>query len=92
MIVGAVYHGTEPVQRIYHGGKIIFQIKPTEFHIIQDGKLIIAGAMSALPYPQGLYLDCVPDATWEYPQQNGNVLMLAQVFNAVPNENVLEVE
>lgn len=63
---------------------------PVEFHLLEDGNLIIVGAYSANSLPDGLYLDCAPD--WIYPEQNGNVLTIEQVYSAVQNGNVLEVE
>ena len=92
MNVSAVYHGESQVTRIYHGGNILFQIDPVEFHVIEDGKLIILGALSATPFLDGLYLDCSPDTQWEYPVQKGNVLSIKKVYNATPRGNVLEVE
>lgn len=91
MIVDAIYHGGEQIERIYHAGEIIFQgVQPFDFHIIEDGKLIIVGALSAKSYPDGLYIDCYP--AWTYPVQNGNVLTVEQVYSATQNGNVLEVE
>lgn len=92
MIVKAIYHGTKPVQRIYHNGKIIFQGVTVEFHVIEDGKLIIVGAINANSLPEGLYLDCGNGDEWIYPVQSGNVLTIEQVYGAVQNGNVLEVE
>lgn len=62
-----------------------------EFHVIEDGKLIIQGAYSMTDLPQGLYLDCTPDVEWESPVQVGNVLYISQVYAATQNGNVLEV-
>ena len=90
MIVNAIYRGSQQVSRIYHGGKIIFECNPVEFHVIEDGKLIILGALSAKSYADGLYLDCQPD--WIYPKQNGNVLTIEQVYSTTQNGNVLGVE
>lgn len=90
MIVNAIYHGTQQVYRIYRNGAIIFERSPIEFHVIEDDKLIIVGALLANDLPDGLYLDCAPD--WIYPVQNGNVLTIEQVYSATQNGNVLEVE
>lgn len=90
MIVKAIYRGSQPVCRVYHGGVIIFEGSPVVFHMIRDGKLIILGALSANSYADGLYLDCGPD--WICPEQNGNVLTIEQVYAATQNGNVLEVE
>ncbi len=92
MITKAIYYGTRPVTRVYHNGVIIFSGEPVEFHVIEDGKLIILGALNANSYPGGLYLDCAPDVEWIYPVQNGNVLTLEQVYAATQNGNILEVE
>ena len=90
-MVDAVYCGKTQIDRIYFGGEIIFQgVQPFDFHIIEDGKLIIVGALSAKSYPEGLYIDCYP--AWTYPVQNGNVLTVEQVYSATQNGNVLEVE
>lgn len=90
MIVNAIYHGSQQVHRIYHGGAIIFERSHVVFHVIDDGKLIIMGALEANSLPDGLYLDCSPE--WIYPVQSGNVLTIEQVYNAVQNGNVLTVE
>lgn len=91
MIVNAIYRGSTPVQRVYRNGQIIFQrIADFDFHVVEDGKLIVFGAYSANSLPGGLYLDCAP--AWIYPVQSGNVLTVEQVYKATPNGNVLEVE
>lgn len=90
MVVNAIYHGSQPVHRVYHGGKIIFERSPVAFHVIEDDKLIILGALSVKSYADGLYLDCEPD--WIYPEQKGNMLTIEQVYSATQNGNVLEVE
>ena len=74
MIVNAIFYGTKEVLRIYHAGEIVFDGNPVDFHVIEDGKLIIQGAYSMADLPNGLYLDCAPEATWEAPVQTGNVL------------------
>lgn len=91
MIVNAIYHGLAELHRVYHNGKILFEITPVEFHVIEDDKLIIVGAFSVVETADGLYLDCAPDGEWENPVQNGNVLHLTQVYSATKNGNVLEV-
>lgn len=91
MIVNAIFYGTKEVQRIYHAGEIVFQGCPVELYVIEDGKLIIQGAYSMADLPQGLYLDCAPETTWEAPVQTGNVLYVSQVYAATQNGNVLEV-
>jgi hypothetical protein len=91
MIVNAIYRGAKPVQRIYHCGEIIFRGEPVEFHVMEDGKLIILGALRANDLPDGLYLDCAPNVEWIYPVQSGNVLTIEQVYGAVQNGNILEV-
>lgn len=90
MIVNAIYHGLQQVGRVYHNGQIIFQNSPIEFHLLEDGKLIIVGAMMANQLPDGVYIDCAPD--WIYPVLDGNVLTIEQVYSATLNGNVLEVE
>ena len=92
MIVNAIYHGLNQIVRVYRNGKIVFEDNPIEFHIIEDGKLIIAGAFEANSSPDGLYLDCAPDVEWENPVQTENVLHITQVYNATQNGSVLEVE
>lgn len=91
MIVKAIYQGTTPVHRVYHNGQIIFQ-NPVEFHVVEDGKLIILGALSANSLTDGLYLDCAPEVEWIYPVQSGNVLTIEQVYLATQSGNILEVE
>lgn len=90
-MVGAVYIGKTPIERIYFGGEIIFQgTEPVVFHAIEDDKLIILGAHTINDQPNGLYLDCAPE--WIYPVQDGNVLTIEQVYSATQNGNVLEVK
>ena len=90
MIVKAIYHGLQAIQRVYHNGKIIFQNKPVVFHLLEDGKLVILGAMNANLQADGLYLDCAP--SWDYPVKSGNTLTIERVYSATKNGNVLEVE
>lgn len=92
MIVQAIYKGTTPINRVYLNGRIVFDRSPVEFHVLEDGKLIILGAMEMNSHPNGLYLDCAPHVEWIYPVQSGNVLTLEQVYNAAQNGNVLTVE
>jgi hypothetical protein len=91
MVVNAIYRGLTRLQKVYRGSHMIFQgVEPFDFHIIEDGKLVIVGAMSAVSLPDGLYLDCSPD--WEYPELNGDVLTITQAYSATLNGDVLEVE
>lgn len=91
MVVNAIYRGSTRIQAVYRGSQLIFQgVEPFEFHLLEDGKLIIVGAMSALPLQDGLYLDCAPD--WIYPELDGDVLTIRQVYSATPNGDTLEVE
>jgi hypothetical protein len=93
MITKAIYYGTRPLTRVYRNGVVIFQSipsEPIEFHVVEDGKLIILGAVNANSLPDGLYLDCAPE--WIFPVQNGKVLILEQVYSATQNGKVLEVE
>ena len=90
MIVKAIYLGLQAIQRVYRNGKIIFQNEPIVFHRMEDGKLIILGALSANLQPEGLYLDCAPE--WDYPVKSGNVLTIERVYSATKNGNILEVE
>lgn len=95
MNVQKIYHGTRMLNRIYHSGKIVFLCDPIEFHVIEDGRLIILGALTANSTLDGLYLDCEPDVSeldWTYPVLEGKVLKLYQVYDAVLNGNVLGVE
>ena len=90
MVVNAIYRGTNRVHAVYRGSQLIFQgVEPFEFHIRKDGKLIIVGAMSALALEDGLYIDCAPN--WIFPEQNGDVLTIRQVYSATLNGSTLEV-
>lgn len=83
------------IHRLYYNNKIEFRANPIQFHMVEDGKLIILGAYSANSQPDGLYLDCEPNTTeteWIYPVQTGNVLSIEQVYSATQTGNVLEVE
>ena len=90
MIVNAIYRGSQQASRVYHGGAIIFERNPVEFHVVEDGKLIILGALSANSHTDGLYLDCEPD--WIYPEESGDTLLIRQVYGATENADTLEVE
>ena len=99
MIVQAIYHGLKPVGLVYQAGEVIFENIPVEFHLIEDGKLIILGALSAISTEAGLYLDCnppgVPDDVpeeWEDPVLDGTQLTVRQVYAANRNGDLLEVE
>ena len=93
MIVKKIYRGTRPLDRIFRNGKLIFsQNEDVVFHRVEDGKLIILGAKRANSSPDGLYLDCAPHVEWIDPVLTGNVLTIEQVYSAVQNGNVLEVE
>lgn len=92
MIVQAIYLGTTPIHRVYRNGRIVFDRSPVEFHVVEDGKLVIVGAMNVHSFGDGLYLDCVPDAEWIDPVQNGNVLSIEQVYAANQSGNVLTIE
>ena len=90
MVVNAIYRGSTRLQKVYRGSQLIFQgVEPFEFHLLEDGKLIIVGAMSAVSLPDGLYLDCSPD--WEYPVLDDDVLTIRQVYSATLNGSTLEV-
>lgn len=107
MLTKAIYHNSQRIAKIYHSGSVVFQesvANPVEFHVIEDGKLIILGAMEANSLSDGLYLDCgldtpdepdtpdTPAGEWENPVQDGYVLTLKQVYGATQNGYVLEVE
>lgn len=98
MIVNAIYHGLNQVFKIYRNGEAVFVSSPIEFHVIEDGKFVIVGAMSAISKEDGLYLDCEPDVpedipeNWENPVLDGNTLTITQVWSATQNDSVLEVE
>lgn len=92
MIVDAIYHGLNQIRRVYRGSQLIFQgNKPIQFHITEDGKLIVVGALSALPFEDGLYLDCYPDVEWDYPVLENGVLTITQAHTATHNGITLEV-
>lgn len=90
MIVNAIYLGSRPVHRIYHGGKIIFERSPIDFHVIdEEGRLIIVGAIEANSLPDGLYLDCAPD--WVSPVLDDGALSIYQAYETSRNGKALEV-
>lgn len=93
-MIGAVYCGKTPIDKIYFANEVIFQadmVEPFDFHVRdEEGRLIIVGALSTNSLPSGLYIDCVPD--WEFPVQDGNVLTITQVHKATKNGDILEVE
>ena len=89
MIVNAIYRGLNKVGRVYRNGAIIFENSPIEFHIIEDGKLIIVGALLANSLPDGLYLDCAPE--WEYPELSNGMLTIQRAYQASLNGTTLEV-
>lgn len=92
MILEALYYGKTPIVRVYRGGEIVFDRSPVEFHVVEDDKLVIVGALNANSFSDGLYLDCAPDAEWIDPVQNGNVLSVEQVYTATQSGNVLTIE
>jgi hypothetical protein len=65
--------------------------EPIEFHVFDGDKLIIRGALSTLSLDNGLYLDCSPNAEWNYPVLENGVLTITQAYSASPNGNTLEV-
>lgn len=77
------------VMQIYLSDSVSAPREPIEFHVFDGDKLIIRGAMSALPLQDGLYLDCSPD--WEYPVLDDDVLTIRQVYSATMNGSTLEV-
>lgn len=89
MVVKAIYHGLSQIHRIYHAGKLIFQRDPVVFHVIEDGKLIILGALSAVPLEDGLYLDCAPE--WVEPEEVDGILYLRQAYSITQQGIILEV-
>ena len=92
MVVNAIYHGSTRIQAVYRGSQLIFQgVEPFEFHLLEDGKLIIVGALSTLSLDNGLYMDCSPNAEWNYPVLENGVLTITQAYSASPNGNTLEV-
>ena len=92
MIVKAIYRGTTPIHRVYRNGRDLFDRIPVEFHVFEDGRLVVVGALNANSFSDGLYLDCAPDAEWIDPVQNGNVLSIEQVYAATQSGNVLTIE
>lgn len=92
MIVNAIYHEQNQVHRVYHGNQLIFQgMKPVQFHVIEDGKLIIRGAKSMRVIGDALYLDCSPNVEWNYPVVENGVLKIRQAHTATMNGSTLEV-
>lgn len=95
MIVNAIYHGLKQVGRVYRNGAIIFENSPIEFHVFEDGKFIIVGALTANSLPDGLYLDCSPDVNpteWIDPILDGTTLTIRQAYSATLNGTTLEVK
>ena len=89
MILKSIYKGTKSIQKIYHNGGEISFYKPIAFQVVEDGKLIIIGALTVNNLPDGLYLDCTSD--WVYPVLRGNTLTVEQVLSATLTGNTLEV-
>lgn len=79
MVVNAIYHGLNQIHRVYHGSKLIFQREPIAFHVVEDDKLIIVGALSAIPFGDGLYLDCQPEFARFHVMEDGKLLLLGAV-------------
>lgn len=90
-VLARAFPGLMMISRAYRYMAFLPRTANVDFHVIEDGKLIIQGAYSISDLPHGLYLDCTPDATWEAPVQTGNVLYISQVYAATQNGNVLEV-
>lgn len=53
---GFTYAVANTIERIV---ELSYEI-PVEFHVVEDGKFVIEGAMSATSTDDGLYLDCTP--------------------------------
>lgn len=90
MKIKRIYRDAKMIPRIYHRREIVYLRDPIIFHVIEEDKLIILGAITANDLPDGLYLDCTSD--WVYPVLTGNVLTVKQVYKAKLNGNVLGVE
>lgn len=100
-IANLIEKGLRAESSVFRNGALLFPNEPVEFHVIQDGRLIIVGAMSAVSKADGLYLDCEADNPednpedvpehWEDPILNGSELTITQVYGAVPNGSELEV-
>ena len=90
MVVNAIYHGLNQIHRVYRGSQLIFQREPIAFHVVEDDKLIVVGALAAVSLPDGLYLDCSP--AWTYPDLNNGVLTIRQAHTATMNGSTLEVK
>lgn len=60
MSAKSIHRGTIHTNIGCHNAVLIFQRDVVTFHSIEDGKLIILGAMSAKSLADGLYLDCAP--------------------------------
>lgn len=58
MRVIRIYSARKIIPRIYHRKEIVYQRDPIAFQVVEDGKLIILGAITASSLPDGLYLDC----------------------------------
>lgn len=80
------------VMQIYLSDSASAPREPIEFHVFDGDKLIIRGAMSALVFGDGLYLDCKPDVAWEDPVLENGVLTITQAYSATMNGTILEVE
>lgn len=90
MKIKRIYRDAKMIPRIYHCREIVYLRDPIVFHVIEEDKLIILGAITANVLPGGLYLDCISD--WVYPVQSGNVLSIERVNKATQTGNILEVE
>lgn len=90
-MLARAFPGLMMLSRAYRSMAFIPRTADVDFHVIEDGKLIIQGAYSMTDLPDGLYLDCAPNVTWEAPVQTGNVLHVSQVYDATQNGNVLGV-
>jgi hypothetical protein len=90
-VLARAFPGLLMLSRAYRSMAFIPRTADIDFHVIEDGKLIIQGAYSMADLPDGLYLDCAPDVEWEHPVPAGNVLYVTQVYAATQNGNVLGV-
>lgn len=90
-MLARAFPGLMMISRAYRYMAFLPRTADIDFHIIEDGKLIIQGAYSMTDLKDGLYLDCAPNVTWEDPVQTGNVLHVSQVYDATQNGNVLGV-
>lgn len=97
-VVGSVKQRQKVVGMIADGKRFFCaeSVLPTsgefvDFFKVEDYRLVILGAVSAVSTESGLYIDCPPGEEWIDPVLDGGVLTIRQAHTTKQNQTILEV-